>query len=291
MQERENIVYGKRGDDFKNLIERIFKMGKIKDKYIEKLVNEENLKLYDIAFTSKEANPDNNYEFYEILGDATLGNFIIHYSARRFPELNNAEGVKILSNIKAEYGKKQFLAEQAEKFNFFEFITATVGEKLNPLEKKRSEKTRKDLLEDTFESFIGVTVYILDNEYMIGVGYAIAYNFLKEIYDTINIKTDFESLQSYITRIKEFYDKPVYKSIGSIIYETNKDISQILTTSEVFFVSSINGKRIKLGTATAALKKAASEKAAENAFDYIKKKGWTRDTAFDNETLKFLSNK
>ena len=147
------------------------------------------------------------------------------------------------------------------------------------------------MLEDTFESFIGVTVYILDNEYMIGVGYAIAYNFLKEIYDTIHISTDFESLQSYITRIKEFSDKPVYKTIGSFTYESKRDPLQNLTTSELFFESSINGKKIKLGTGTAALKKNANEKAAETAFDYIKNKGWTRDIAFDEVTYKFLTDK
>lgn len=292
----KQVIYGIRGDNFKNLIKGILKMGNLKNKYIEKLVNDENIKLYDIAFTSKSANPVNNYEFFEILGDATLGNFIIYYCARRFPELNNAEGVKTLSNMKAEYGKKQFLAQLAERFNFFEYITATAGEKTTPLQKTRNEKTRKDLLEDTFESFIGVTVYILDKEFVNGVGYAIAYNFLKEIYDIVEIKSDFQSLQHSITKLKEFFDPVIYSSIGKIDYITIPSIQPNIPNAppplvniEVYFVSNKN-KKIKLGNGSGPLKNAAKEAAAKNAMEFISKMGWTKTKAFDDKTLTFLIN-
>lgn len=271
--EPKTISYGNRGDDFKNLISKILKMGKLKQKYIDILTSDSNMILYGHAFTSANVDPVNNYEFYEILGDSTLGNFLIYYCSRRFPELQNAAGVSILSKMKATYGQKEFLAQIAGRMNYFEFISATQEDKM---------RIKNSLLEDCFESFIGVTVYILDKEIMNGVGYAIAYDILKEIYDVIDINPNFEELQDSISKLKEFFDPPHYRNLGKIEYRNeviSSDSTNRIVKSTVVFLFK-TGRQMVLGEGTASIKKKADNKAATEALSFLKKSGFTKDKPF-----------
>lgn len=272
-EEPKIIIYGNRGDDFKNLISKILKMGKLKQKYIDILTSDNNMLLYGYAFTSANVDPVNNYEFYEILGDSTLGNFLIYYCSRRFPELQNASGVSILSKMKSTYGQKEFLAQLANKLNYFDYISATQEDKM---------RIKNSLLEDCFESFIGVTVYILDKEIMNGVGYAIAYDILKEIYDTIDITPNFEILQDSISKLKEFFDPPHYRALGKIEYINeiiSAESSNRITKSTVIF-NFKTGRKMVLGEGTAAIKKKADSKAASAALEFLKKNNITKDKPF-----------
>ena len=101
------IYYGSRGADFKSLINNLLIKGKIKQKYIDILLNETNMKLYGNMFTSDLVDPVNNYQYYETIGDAVAGNFIVNYSFRRFPFIKSAEGVQIAAAIVIEYGAKK----------------------------------------------------------------------------------------------------------------------------------------------------------------------------------------
>lgn len=269
----KTINYGKRDDDFKNLILKILKMGDLKQKYLDILMNDKNMQLYSNAFTSANVDPINNYEFYEILGDATLGNFLIYYCSRRFPNLSNAKGVSVLSKLKATYGQKEFLAKLALKLSFTDFITCTDEEKL---------RLRNSLLEDCFEAFIGVTVYILDLEIMNGVGFAIAYDILKEIYDTEYIDPNFETLQDPITKLKEFFDKS--KKIGDIEYKekplSDPNDRQRLVEATVYFIFKDNRPSMLLGIGNGSIKKKAQAKAAADALAKLAAKGFTKDNIF-----------
>ena len=53
-------------------------------KNIEKILSDENMIEFKKAFTSPQANPDYNYEFYEMLGDSTSNNCVVWYFQRRF---------------------------------------------------------------------------------------------------------------------------------------------------------------------------------------------------------------
>ena len=68
------VYNGPRDQEFKDMIKTILKLGKLKEKYIDVLLDEEGLSVYDKVFTHPSVDPLNNYEFYEILGDITVIN-------------------------------------------------------------------------------------------------------------------------------------------------------------------------------------------------------------------------
>ena len=93
-------IHGVRGTSFQEFIRSLLLISKVKSKYIDTLTSEVNMKYYKIAFTHKEYDATENYEFFELLGDATLNKCLIWYLKDRFSVLNNAEGVKVLSRLK-----------------------------------------------------------------------------------------------------------------------------------------------------------------------------------------------
>ena len=54
------------------------------------------MKLWDMAFTHKSADPKNNYEFIEILGDSILNASIVAYMDERFPQIRSPAGVQVM---------------------------------------------------------------------------------------------------------------------------------------------------------------------------------------------------
>ena len=176
-QETEYYI-GPRNNSFKKLIISILEKGKLKKKYIEILTDEDNIKLFGQAFTSPTANPNENYEMFEQLGDLSANKFIVSYVYKRFPQIRCAKGVKIAARLRINYGAKQSFYEIANKYGFWEYITAS---------KEIRDHKKKDLMEDTLEAFIGCTETILDNIFQPGVGYGIVYNILTGIFDDIHI--------------------------------------------------------------------------------------------------------
>ena len=82
-------------------------------------------------------------------------------------------------------------------------------------------RDKKDLLEDTLEAFIGCTEYLLDKAYRPGVGYAIVYDILSDIFDEIPISLRFEDLYDAKTRLKETFD--TFPEIGHWAYVDNRE--------------------------------------------------------------------
>ena len=79
LDEDMEIYYGSRGEDFQNMIKNILKKANLKEHYVNILLTDENLKEYGNAFTSDSADPINNYQIYEKLGDLSA----IHDSANQ----------------------------------------------------------------------------------------------------------------------------------------------------------------------------------------------------------------
>jgi dsRNA-specific ribonuclease len=251
----DNKIYkGSRGSDFKDLIRMVLQKGKIKQKYIDELLSETNLKIYSIIFTDKTADPINNYEYYETLGDSTANNCIVWYLSRRFPQIFCAKCVKILARLKINYVSKTTFSSIAQTLNFWKFITAS--------ENERSTKM-KPLLENVFEGFFGATQLILDNKFGIGTGYAICYNIIKNIYDDIQISLRYEDLFDAKTRLKELFDSEKIKSsLGPLIYETVK-------TPENMNETVVKAGTLIIGKGVSALKTNSEQIASENALKYL----------------------
>ena len=218
-----DIYYGPRDESFRSLLVGLLKRGKLSDTDIANLLTEENLSEYSKVFTSKHADPENNYEIYEQLGDVSANKFLVWYMYKRFPFLNCTEGIKIVARLKIKYTAKQtFFNIAYHDLGFWKFITAHESER---------EHRQKALLEDALEAFVGCTEHILDVKYRNGVGYAIVYDILSTMFDSIPVSLNYEELVDAKTRLKELVDH-CHERIGEIKYVEER--SEKFITSKVF---------------------------------------------------------
>lgn len=269
---QSEIYFGKRGESFKNLIQSLLVKGKLKKKYINLLTDEESMQLYSQAFTSSSADPNRNYEIFEQLGDVSANKFIVWYSYRRFPQLACPLGVKVVARLRINYGAKQSFFKIANDLGFWDYISASV--------EQRSHR-KKDLLEDSLESFCGVTEYILDMRTRPGVGYAIVYDILSSIFDEIDMSLQYSKLYDAKTRLKETFDK--FPELGKIEYVQEKQ--ELIVTSTVYRIIKVHTssnklaviQKIKLGSGSASKKIDAQQKAASHSLDILKRTGFFKE--------------
>ena len=273
--EDSKIIYGDRTAKFEMLIKNILIKAKIDSQYIDILLK--NMDIYDKAFTSnstnligivKDENSENNYEIYETLGDVVFANFIYKYVLERFPELNATKDIPVINEIKKKYASKNEFSKLTRKMGFLPYITCSIKEYNQQIE----------ILEDTFESFLGATCAILDSNIIIGAGYAICYDILKSIYDEIDIKTDLYLLNSPITNLKEIFDKnesikPDYiKTKLGNLYTFKIHISDSERDKLPIITKVLDRYRI-LGEGSDIEENIAKEKAALDAINNLKKIG------------------
>jgi dsRNA-specific ribonuclease len=263
VEEEKTIYLAPRDEEFKALIRSLLVRGKLVPKYIDLLMTEKSMEEYSKAFTAESADPENNSEVYEQLGDVTANKFIVWYMYKRFPQLMCTEGVKVVARLRINYGAKQSFYNIANSLGFWKFISAS--------DEDRSRKM-KPLLEDSLEAFIGATEFLLDSNFRQGVGNAIVYDILANIFDEMPISLEYEDLYDAKTRLKElfdFYGAPM----GKIEYRETK--MDMLTKSVVYKVMG-TGQYIPLGEGTASLKADAQQNAARNALKYLATQGYTK---------------
>ena len=216
---------------FRNLITKILKLAKLKQKTIDTILNSEykgltGLQLFGICFTHKSIHPLNNYEVYEFKGDSTANNCLVWYFASRFPHLNTPEHVKTLARLKINYGSKKTFCSIADKLGMWDFISAgteirktktkqKIGNSIKVIESENvvdiKQTKKKSLLEDSFEAVIGLIHTLIDELVKKGTGFNICYKIIQNLYDDMEIRLDHESLYDPKTRLKEFFDKEVDK--------------------------------------------------------------------------------
>jgi dsRNA-specific ribonuclease len=266
MSEVEKVIYyGPRDDTFRSFIRSILEKGKMKDAYIDLLTDDESMKIYDQVFTHPTVDPEINYEFYEILGDQTVNKAIVWYLSRRFPELHCPTGVKIISRLKINLVSKKTFADIGMNLGMWEFVTAD--------EETRQTKLKKTL-EDVFEAFFGATESLLDNRIRNGVGYAISYNIISNLFKDLPISLKYEDLYDAKTRLKETFDWHRDKLRDGILNREKYVAEKIEKINYVsVFNEDVNGRRTEIGKGSAALKEDAEQRAAENAIEFLKRKG------------------
>lgn len=294
IEETNEIYLGSRGPDFKEMITSFLQRGNLKAKYINLLTSDENMALYGQAFTSDTVNPTDNYEVFEQLGDVSANKFIVWYAYKRYPQLFCPSGVQVVAHLRINYGAKKTFFAIGESLGFWSFISATVDE--------RSRK-KKDLLEDVFEAIIGLTEYLLDNKFRVGVGYGIIYDILTNIFNNLEMSLEYDDLKSSKTRLKEIFDKNTMIGELEYIAVKERDLQTVYTylvppakLREVCkFCKSILPSKdalkkhieicpsrleearknwILLGKGTAALKKDSEIKAAENSLITLSRMGY-----------------
>ena len=279
MNSQSEMYQGPRDDSFRQCILFILKLGQLKDKYIDHLLSPRGLELYNQVFTHPSVNTEINYEALEILGDSTINQCIVWYLHRRFPKLNNPLGVKVIARLKINLVSKQQFFEFGQQLNLWPFVSA--------MSDVRQTKM-KPTTEDVFEAFFGATQMLLD-EIQMGLGNMICYRIIKTLFDTIPISLKYTDLYDPVTRLKETVDH--YKGeLGQIVYEDDKDMNRLLTTSKVYRVQyhptrkcchcGSNVRDIKhkqyVGKGVAALKKDARQKACEDSLRTLQRNGFKK---------------
>ncbi len=263
-----SIHYGKRDDSFKRVLHDALVLSGAKSGFINLLLSQPaTIQLFSFAFTSKTASTTDNYEVLEFLGDACVDHFLAWYLYKRFPELNCAKGVGILSVLKANFASSQSLAQIAQSLGFWPYISASE-------ELRSDDKERKALLEDVFEAFIGAAALLLDQNIVEGLGYLTVYRLLETIFNTKPISLKYEDVVDAKSRLKQLFDfyQSKWKLPGSIKY-TLKNRDGGIWTIDIRYTDD-RGKNSSLGEATALGKVNAEKAAAEVALATLKSRGY-----------------
>jgi dsRNA-specific ribonuclease len=259
----ENEIFtGDRGEKFQKLITGILKRGGLSDKHIARYTDKASMAIFGQAFTAVSADELVNYEIYEQLGDVTANKFIVWYMYRRFPQLKQPLGVKVVARLRINYGARQTFNEIGDGLGFWDFISASVDDRA---------RKKKDLLEDCVESIVGAIEHIIDEDSQPGVGNAVVYNILKSIFDDIDISLKYVDLYDAKTRLKELFD--FHKgSIGKLVYDKTRDESTGLFRSNVR-INGVGALSRYYGTGTATKLKDAEQYAAGRLLDILASNG------------------
>lgn len=270
-------IYIPNYSNFYNFLKSLFPT--IKSKYLDVIFNDKNHKLLLSAFTHELIDPDNNYQYLEIVGDAVCNSFITNYFSGRFPFLKCVEGVPVLARLKINYGSKQTFFEIAKNLHFWDYISA-------PTELRHTKM--KSLLEDVFEAFIGAIVTILDSEFCVGVGYSVAYTFMKTNFDKLNISLKYNDLFDAKTRLKELFD---FNSKILTKLEYRDDVKEEGKLASTSIYCNINSTTVYLSSASASLLDDARTFASEKALVILEQKGFTKKIPYIYEELdKYITN-
>jgi dsRNA-specific ribonuclease len=263
------VYVGARDERFVSTIRAVLSRGRISERYMDMLTGDEALKMYDQVFTHDSADRSRNYQFYELIGDVTINKIIVWYFTRRFPQLFCPEGVKIVSRLKINHGSKTSFAPIAESLGFWDLISASHVE--------RSAKKRP-MLEDALEAFIGATEFFLDSKVRQGVGYAIVYDIISNIFDEKEISLKYEDLFDSKTRVKEIFD--YFKNPRSGLAPIGKELYKHDRDNDVFVVRLVrvtpSGVEDPLGAGVAPILVDAQQKAADKGLVRLRQLGYVR---------------
>ena len=281
------ITLGVRGDEFKNFIFSLLRKGKIKKHYIELLLTDDAMHIYEKAFTSPSANLNFNYEILEKLGDSTCNKAIMWYIYRKFPKLESKpHGLMIFSKLFHTLQSTQTFSRIALYLHFEKYISYGYIRVKDHFEDIMKAK-RNGVLEDCFEAFFGATELLLDKKYKEGVGYAICNEIFKGMlaeFEFPSIK--YEELCDPITRLKELFDYnfPKKGKLGKYNYisieNENDDKDSCLKYVQIEWIDNDNKKKI-IAKGSGSLKEKAKANASEHALLYFKKIGFEKAPPYD----------
>lgn len=286
----DEVTLGDRSVKFFNFIRHLLNKGNLKQMYINFLTDKDAMDMYAKAFTHPTADPDNNYEMFEKLGDATCNKAIVWYIYKKIPKLSSKpQGVMLLSRISHVLRSKDTFANIAMKLGFEEFISSGSMIIKGGEMKRVMHVKRNSVLEDCFEAFFGVTEYLIDFRIREGVGFAIVQDVIKAVLDETPFPSiKYEDLFDPITRLKELFDfqKFILKDgtvsgLGSFKYiDGTVDETRQLKSVLVEYTDKMNQKKI-IATGQGAIKDTAKEYAAEVALKYFKNIGFEKKPPYD----------
>lgn len=284
MQTPGPVTYGIRGEEFRQFIFSILQKARIKEHYINFLLEDEAVSMYDKAFTSPTANSSYNYEMLEKIGDLTCNKAIIWYIYRKLPQLSTKpQGLMIFSKLFHTLQCKETFAKIALSLGFEKFVTYGFMRVKDRYENVMIIR-RNSVLEDCFEAFFGATELIIDSKVGEGVGYAICNILFKALISDLKFPSlKYEDLFDSITRLKELFDYhfPNRRRLGKydFIDEPMDEVSKIKTVKILW--TNVAGQTAIIAQGSGPLKDKAKAAAAEHALLYFKSRGWEKPPPYD----------
>ena len=254
---------------------------------LDKLVSDDAMKIWEVAFTNESFNPNvgENYEELELAGDVNLAAAYVKFMMASYPEITRSQ----LSEFRTKYLAKGFQSELSAKLGFGPHIRSRFA-------------TNTHILEDVLEAFFGALDLIGDQEFKFGAGAGLVYNMVVELYKDVPV--DWEvTLGNPKTRVKEVYEglgiinpKPPVKEKVPEIAEENENgtttFSILIPDSGIELLKSM-GVSVPsniLATSTENTKKIASQVAYKIAVRNLDQLGITDDFVADFKRSKDLNN-
>ena len=157
-----------------------------------------------------------NYQNYEFLGDKVFNKAVCLYMYNRFGELRDDPlAVKKVDLVVGRIRGKKFVSKN---LHFFLGITNPITEatliRWQPLPnggvnwQLYNNPNGENMLEDTWESMIGLLNHVMDKLVFSGVGFGMCYNFIASVLDTMPISIDSEQNETYADKkLKEWFDR------------------------------------------------------------------------------------
>jgi dsRNA-specific ribonuclease len=285
MQTTGTVTHGVRGEEFKSFIASLLRRGRVKQKYVDFLLDDESMDLYAKAFTNPTADPSSNYEILEKIGDSTCNKAIIWYIYRRFPKLEHKpQGLMIFSRLFHTLQSTATFSQIALKLGFERFISSgwmRVKDKYEDVMKVK----RNGVLEDCFEAFFGATELIIDKKTREGVGYAICNEIFKGMIAELPFPSlRYEELFDPITRLKELFDYnfPGTGRLGKYDYVDGglEDEGRVKMVSVIW--TDTRGVQIRVAQGTGSIKDKAKASAADFALEFFKRRGFYKAAPYNH---------
>tara|TARA_B110000483_G_scaffold237297_1_gene311842 strand:- start:1630 stop:2502 length:873 start_codon:yes stop_codon:yes gene_type:complete len=255
-----HIRFGDRSEKFKACIVNALSLsGKVENETLTYLLSEDSLRRYDTAFTHPSSNLENCYEYYEFIGDSVVNKCVMHFLARKFSQMRSKRSIKILARVKVNYVSKKWLAHFSEILQFGNFIT--IDSKISHL--------NKSVLEDIFESFIGVTEELIDERYGMCTGYYFCQKMIDVILAHFDISVNYNDLFDAKTRLKELFDAIKLTQPTYCVFDHVRNHDMAPSQFNVACKINHKGESITLGRGTGSQKKEAEEHASEQALNFL----------------------
>jgi dsRNA-specific ribonuclease len=172
----------------------------VENKVFSLFLTEENLAIFQEAFTHSSFDKKKNYEKLEHTGDTFVNLCTALYITKRFPEINNEAW---LSRIKFFLQGKQTLSKLSYENGFTDNIRMVNVEFTDEYYK---DEDLMSILEDVFEAFFGAVGTVADSTISTGAGLEICYKLLSYYFDTVRISITVDFLFDPVTLFKEIGD-------------------------------------------------------------------------------------
>lgn len=179
-----------------NFLFRLFdKRSGIKTSLLNKYINNDTIYKFALALTHPSFDNENNYEYLETLGDATLNKCVVWYIHRRFPQLKTLPDANYrMSLLKSSNISRVMFAKLSNKLGIDKLI------RYNPTYIKKGKVQHviinDKLRTDTFESIMGCIEDVIDYvENIAGIGVSIVYNILASLMDEVPISIELEDIE------------------------------------------------------------------------------------------------